>query len=56
MFQSITLKQLNSLTTINRLSCLVGLEVMHQTAMLEVLGSFYGSDNAVYVCFVVVLS
>jgi len=44
MFRPITLKQSDSLTTINRLSCHGGLEITHQTAVQEVPGSIPYSD------------
>jgi len=49
MFRPITLKQLNSLTSIEMLSCLGHVEVTHQTMVPEVLGSIHGSDKDFYV-------
>jgi len=54
MFRPITLKQLNSLTSTDKFSCLGGLEVTLPTAVQEVPGSgkyFYFC----YLCFVVVV-
>jgi len=52
MFRPITLKQLNSLTTIKIPSCLGGLEVMHQTVVPEVQGLIPGSVKDFNVRFV----
>jgi len=41
MFRHITLKQLNSLTIIDKFSCLIGLEVEHQTAVQGVMRFMY---------------
>jgi len=38
-FRSITLKQLNGLTSIDTFNCLAGLDVIHQTVLREVRGS-----------------
>ena len=50
MFRPITLKQLNSLTTIDMLSCVCGQEVTHQVTMREIPGSILGSGKDFYVC------
>jgi len=52
MFRCISLKELNSLTTIDTFSCLSGLEVTHQTAAREVPGSIPGSDKDIVFVFV----
>jgi len=53
VFQPITLKQLNSLTSIDTLSCLGGLEVTHRAAVWEVPGSISdsGKDYLVLLLF-----
>jgi len=45
MFRHITLKQLNSVTSIETISCIGGIEATHQTGMQEVLGSIAGSGK-----------
>jgi len=49
------LKQLNSLTLNDTYSCLGGLEVTHQTAMLEVPGLIPGSSMDFNDCFFVLM-
>jgi len=51
MFRPITLKQLNSLTSTDKFSCLGGLEVTHLTAVRQVPGSTPGSGKYFYVCY-----
>jgi len=58
MVRPFTLKQANSLTFADTLSCLVDREVTHQTAVREFLGSSPGSGKDFNVCslvFVVVV-
>jgi len=55
MFQSITLKYLNRLTSIDIFNCLGGLQVTQQTAVRNTQGSIPGSIKKYYVCFFVLL-
>jgi len=51
MFLPITLKQLNSFTSIDTLCCLRGLEFTHQTPVPEVPGSIPGADKDFLLAF-----
>jgi len=55
MFRLITLKQLKCLTTIDKFSCLGGLEVTHQTTVREDSGSMPGSGKYVFIYFLFVV-
>jgi len=55
MIRPITLKQLNSLTSIDTFCWLGGIKVTLQTAEQEVLGSIPCSGTTIYVCFLVLL-
>ena len=55
-FRPITLKRLNSLTTIDTFSCLCSPKVTHQTAVREVLGSIPGSGKDFCLISVLLLS
>ena len=55
MFRLITLKHINSLTSIDMFSCLACRSVTHQTSVREVPSSIPGFGNAFYVCICVLL-
>jgi len=55
MFWPISLKQLNTLTSIDTFSCLNGLDVTHQTVMREFPDLIPGFGKDLYVCLFVLL-
>jgi len=55
MFWPITLKQLNSLTSIDTFTCLFGCKVTHPTAVHQVPGLISGPFKDLYVCLFVLL-
>jgi len=55
MFRPITLKQLNSLTSIDIFSCVGSLEVTQQTLMREVPGSIPGTGQGFKFVFLLLL-